>query len=237
VRYLGEFSGNPTSLNPLPPVAAGKKYVEYMGGADAALTRAQQDFDAGNYRWVVQVTHHLVFADPKNKAARELAANAMEQLGYQAESSTWRNAYLLGAKELRIGAPKPPRGGGGAISPRVVAMMPIEMLLDYLAIRVNGQRAEGLSLLIDWEMTDSQTVHRLSLSNSALSHSEGSHGKDAAARVQLDRKQLADVIIAGIPFSQALDENKIPHTGDPQALKALFDLFDEFYPMFNILEP
>jgi len=236
-HYMGPYDGNPTNLNPLPPVAAGKKYIEYMGGADAALAKAQHDYDQGNYRWVVQVTHHLVFADPGNKAARELAANSMEQLGYQAESSTWRNAYLLGAKELRIGAPKPPRGGGGAISPRVVAMMPIEMLLDYLAIRINGQKAEGLSILVDWEMTDNKTLHRLTLSHSALSHSDGSHGEQAMARVQINRQQLADVVIAGLPFSQALAEKKIPHTGDTKVLKTLFDLFDEFYPMFNILEP
>jgi alkyl sulfatase BDS1-like metallo-beta-lactamase superfamily hydrolase len=236
-HYMGPYDGNPTNLNPLPPVAAGKKYVEYMGGADAALAKARKDFDQGEYRWVVQVTHHLIFADPENKPARELAANAMEQLGYQAESSTWRNAYLLGAKELRIGAPKAPRSAGGAVAPRVVAMMPVEMLLDYLAIRINGQKAEGLSILIDWEMTDSKTLHRVSLSHSALSHSEGSHGEQAVARVQINRQQLATVLIAGLPFSQALDEGKIPHTGDTKALKTLFDLFDEFYPMFNILEP
>ncbi len=90
------------------------------------------------------MTHHLVFADPTNQSARQLAADAMEQLAYQSESSTWRNAYALGAKELRFGAPKPGAGGAGIVSPKVVAMMPMAMFFDFLAMRVNAQKAEGL---------------------------------------------------------------------------------------------
>jgi alkyl sulfatase BDS1-like metallo-beta-lactamase superfamily hydrolase len=236
-HYMGPYDGNPTNLNPLPPVAAGKRYVEYMGGPDAVLERAQKDYDAGNYRWVVQVMHHVVFADPENEPARSLAANAMEQLGYQAESSTWRNAYLLGAKELRHGPPPAPRSGLGAINPRVVAMMPIAMFLDFLAIRVNGPDADGKHLLIDWQMTDKPDDHRLTLSHGALNHSPGSHGEKAQATVRISRKELSDVVLSGKPFVQALDENEIPHAGDTATLRELLALLDTFHPMFNILEP
>jgi alkyl sulfatase BDS1-like metallo-beta-lactamase superfamily hydrolase len=236
-HYMGPYDGNPTSLDPLPPVAAGKHYVRYMGGADAIVQRAQADFDAGNYRWVVQVLHHVVFAQPDHEAARTLAADAMEQLGYQAESATWRNAYLLGAKELRHGAPKPPPGGVGAISPKVVAMMPAEMLLDFLAVRINGGKAEGLTIRVDWEMTDAKDVRRLTLSHGALNHSAGSHGDAAQARIQLKRTELGMLIAGGVPLVQALDEGKIPHSGDTKALASLFALLDQFYPMFNIVEP
>ena len=83
-----------------------------------------------------------------NQRARQLAADAMEQLAYQSESSTWRNAYALGAKELRFGAPKPPPGGAGIVTPKVVAMMPMGMFFDFLAMRVNAEKAEGLHLRI-----------------------------------------------------------------------------------------
>jgi len=109
-RYLSWYDGNPANLNPLPPVAAATKAVAYMGGAAAVLTRARSDFAKGEYRWVAQVANQLVFAEPDNSEARELAADALEQLGYQAESATWRNAYLYAAKELREGvAELPPR--------------------------------------------------------------------------------------------------------------------------------
>jgi alkyl sulfatase BDS1-like metallo-beta-lactamase superfamily hydrolase len=35
-RYLGWYDANPANLDSLPPVDAGRKYVEYMGGAAAA---------------------------------------------------------------------------------------------------------------------------------------------------------------------------------------------------------
>jgi alkyl sulfatase BDS1-like metallo-beta-lactamase superfamily hydrolase len=92
--YLGFFNGNPSTLDPLPPVEASVKMVEYMGGAAAVMQKAQRDFEDGNYRWVCQVLNHVVFADPTNQAARLLLALTLEQLGYQAESAPWRNFYL-----------------------------------------------------------------------------------------------------------------------------------------------
>ena len=105
-KYLGWYDANPVNLDPLPPVESGKKYVEYMGGADAILERARKDFAKGEFRFVAQAVSHLVFADPDNQAARALLADTFEQLGYAAESATWRNAYLFGAQELRLGMPQ-----------------------------------------------------------------------------------------------------------------------------------
>ena len=100
-RYLGWFDGNPAHLNPHPPVEAAQRYVSYMGGADAVLDRARLSFAEGDYRWVVEVVNHVVFADPENEPARLLQADALEQLGYQSESGPWRDFYLSGAMELR----------------------------------------------------------------------------------------------------------------------------------------
>jgi alkyl sulfatase BDS1-like metallo-beta-lactamase superfamily hydrolase len=107
-RYLGWYDANPADLWPLPTVERARRTIEYMGGADAIIKRARNDFAAGDYRWVASVMSDVVFADPLNKEARELAADALEQLGYQAEAGTWRNAYLTGAMELRNGVPKAP---------------------------------------------------------------------------------------------------------------------------------
>lgn len=51
-----------------------------MGGADQVLTQARQAFAEGDYRWVAQLVNHLVFAEPDNTEARELQADALEQL-------------------------------------------------------------------------------------------------------------------------------------------------------------
>jgi alkyl sulfatase BDS1-like metallo-beta-lactamase superfamily hydrolase len=47
-RYMGFYDGNPTTLDQLPPQEAAKKYVEYMGGADAILAKVKVDFDRAN---------------------------------------------------------------------------------------------------------------------------------------------------------------------------------------------
>ncbi|MEZ5740407.1 MAG: alkyl sulfatase dimerization domain-containing protein [Burkholderiaceae bacterium] len=236
-HYLGPYDGRPANLNPLPPEKAAVRYLEYMGGPDAVLTRARDDFERGDYRWVVQVLQHVIFADGQNMTARHLCADAMEQMGYQAESSTWRNAYLLGAKELRLGAPPSRAGGAGMFSPRVISMMPLDMVLDFIAIRINGPRAEDMRLKLDWSVTDEKVTRKLLLSHSALSHNEGSHGKAAAAHIKTSRVQLAQLVNSGRSFAESLAAGDVPHDGDTAAIGQLFDLMDTFDSMFNILVP
>jgi alkyl sulfatase BDS1-like metallo-beta-lactamase superfamily hydrolase len=103
INFLGWFDGNPANLHTLPPKDSAKRYVEFMGGTDALLEKAREAFDAGEYRWVAEVVNHAVFADPDNQPARDLQADALEQLDYQSESGPWRNFYLTAAKELRDG--------------------------------------------------------------------------------------------------------------------------------------
>lgn len=235
-HYLGPYDGRPSSLHPYAPEPAAERYLRYMGGADAVLARAGEDYEAGDYRWVVQVLQHVIFAEPGHMAARELCAAAMEQLGYQSESSTWRNAYLLGALELRKGPPVR-RGPVGVIAPRVVAMMPMEMFLDFLAIRIDGPRAGALSLKLDWQMTDEGTCHRLTLSHGALNHAPGSHGTEAQARIVCTRPALSRTVLAGKSFAQALEAGDIGHEGDAATAQALLGLIEDFDPMFAILTP
>jgi alkyl sulfatase BDS1-like metallo-beta-lactamase superfamily hydrolase len=126
-----------------------------MGGADAVLARAKADFAQGEYRWVAQVCSQVVHAEPDNACARELCANAMEQLGYQAESATWRNAYLQGTLEMRKGPPKMSRAGPA--SPDVIRALTLDLFFDYLAIRVNcalAPRANGW--VMNWHFTDTE---------------------------------------------------------------------------------
>lgn len=102
-KYLGWFDGNPAHLHELPPQEGSAKHMEFIGGADAVLDKACASCDDGDYPWVAQVVNHVVFAEPDNEQARELQADALEQLGYQSESAAWRDVYLTGAHELRNG--------------------------------------------------------------------------------------------------------------------------------------
>ncbi|MEP6719968.1 MAG: alkyl sulfatase dimerization domain-containing protein [Variovorax sp.] len=237
-HYMGPYDGNPANLDPLPPVEAGRKYVEYMGGADAVLRRARTDFDTGEFRWVVQALNHVVFADPTNRSARELAADAMEQLGYQSESATWRNSFLLGARELRTpSAASAPRGV--SISPDVVAILPFGNFLEYLAIRVNGPKAQDIDARFDWRLTEGDGVdgHRLTLSNGALNHLPGSHGDAADAVVTMSRQQMAKLSAGRSALLAGLDTGELKVEGDAGLFRRFVETLDEFDAMFNVVEP
>jgi alkyl sulfatase BDS1-like metallo-beta-lactamase superfamily hydrolase len=234
-KYLGWYDANPVHLDPLPPVESGKKYVEYMGGADAILVRARSDFAKGEFRFVAQAVSHLVFADPDNGAARALLADTMEQLGYAAESATWRNAYLFGAQELRHGMPKvPPRAG----MPReTLAALRTEQLWDVLGVRLNGPKAEGKRIVLNWNFTDTKETFILNLENSALTYVAGAQAPDADASFTLARGTLDEVIAKLTTFPEAVGAGKIKVSGEPLRLGELMMLMDEFPRMFEIVEP
>jgi alkyl sulfatase BDS1-like metallo-beta-lactamase superfamily hydrolase len=238
-HYLGPYDGNPANLDALPPKEAGVKYVEYMGGADAVVQRARADFDAGQFRWVVEALNHVVFADPAHRAARELAADAMEQLGYQSESATWRNSYLLAARELRSRSQaSTPRGV--SISADVVAILPFGSFLEYLGIRVNGPKAQDIDARFDWRLVDAAgavDTHKLTLSNGALNHLPGSHGNAAHAVVEMPRARLAQVSSGRAALLEALDAGDMKVSGDAALFRRFVESLDEFDPMFNVIEP
>src|SRR3954447_3573001 len=143
-RYLGWFDANPAHLHPLPPEDAAQRYVAFMGGVDAVLEKVQASIDAGDHRWAAQVLDHAVFAAPDRDDVRLLQADVLEQLGYRAESGPWRDFYLTGAQELRHGAPH--LGGSLASSVDVLRAMTTEMLVDLMAVRLDGARAAALVL-------------------------------------------------------------------------------------------
>ena len=234
-KYLGWYDANPANLDPLPPVEAGKKYVEYMGGADAILERAAKDFAKGEFRFVAQAVSHLVFADPDHQAARALLADTFEQLGYAAESATWRNAYLFGAQELRQGMPKaPPRP---AMPRETLAALRTEQLWDVLGIRLNGPKAEGKYIVLNWTFTDTSESFVLTLENCALTYVAGAQAATADASFALARGTLDEVIAKLTTFPEAVASGKINVSGNPMRLAELMALMDEFPRMFEIVEP
>ncbi len=181
-KYLGWYDANPANLDPLPPVENARKTIEYMGGADAVIARARADFAKGEYRWVASAMNQVVFADPTNRTARELGADALEQLGFQAEAGTWRNAYLVGAMELRNGMPKVP-GGNLADADTLMSALSNELFFDYLGVRLNATKAEGKTIVINWMFTDSKQQFVLNLENSALTYVKGKQASNADATI------------------------------------------------------
>ena len=233
-KYLGWYDANPANLDPLPPVDAGKKYVEYMGGGAALLTKARADFDRGEFRFIAQALSHLVFAEPDNQEARHLLADTFEQLGYQSESATWRNAYLFGAQELRHGMPQVP--ARSPMAKDTLAALATSQIWDVLGVRLNGPKAEGKRIVLNWSFTDTAEDFTLNLENSALTYVSGLSGS-ADAAFTLPRTVLDEVIAKLTSFPEAVMAGRIKVSGNAMKLAELMALMDEFPRMFEIVEP
>jgi alkyl sulfatase BDS1-like metallo-beta-lactamase superfamily hydrolase len=234
-KYLGWYDGNPANLDPLPPREGAKMTVEYMGGSAAIIARAREDFRAGNYRWVADVMNKVVFAEPDNMEARALNADAFEQLGYLSEAATWRNAYLFAAQELRHGVAA--TGAPASVSPDTLKALTIDMLFDFIGVRLNGPKAEGKNAVINWIFDDSGERYVLNLENCALTYVAGRNRDDADASLTLSRATLNAIFARQTTFMQEIQAGKVKIAGNPMKLMELFGLLDTFQPTFEIVEP
>lgn len=235
-RYLSWYDGNPCNLHALPPAPAAAKFVEYMGGAAAVIARARTDFAKGEFRWVAQVMKEVVYAEPDNIEARALCADALEQMGYQAESATWRNAFLYGAQELRHGVVKMP--ARGILSADTLAGLSSDILFDMMAVRLDPEKAAGQAMVINWQFTDRGEKLSLTLKHCTLSHRPGEWSDRAAATIVTTRATLDAVILGRLKLPDALASGAVRIEGDAARLAALFAMFDQPPAMmFDVLLP
>jgi len=233
--YLGFFDGNPATLNELPMTEASINYVEFMGGADAVMKKARKSYADGQYRWVAQVMNHVVFADPENTAAKNLQADALEQLGFVAESGPWRNFYLSGAQELRNGVVN--AGTPNTASPDIISSMSLDMVFDFMGVRLNAKKAEGKTIGINFDFTDTKERYYLSLDNSVINYVADKQADGADATFTLKRTTLNKLMLKQTTVEKAVADEEIKVDGDGQKLLDLLTMLDEFEFWFNLVTP
>lgn len=231
-RYMGWFDGNPAHLWEHPTTEASKRYVEFMGGADAVLEKARASFDAGDFRWVAEVVNHVVFADPDNQAARELQAEALEQLGYGSENATWRNFFLMGAKELREGSLGTPTTTAAA---DFIANLTLDQLFDSLAIRLDGPRAASERIVLNWSVDDE--TYAMTLENGVLNYLPDKQAPEPDASITITRSSFNQVLLGAATPQDLLASGELQIDGDAMKLATLLGLLDEPDPNFAIVTP
>jgi len=236
-RYLGWFDGNPAHLNTHPPVEAAKRYVAFMGGAHSVLEQARASFAEGDYRWVVEVVNHVVFAEPDNEPARLLQADALEQLGYQSESGPWRDFYLSGAMELRTNGTVLKGVAGNALGSGIVASMTPELLLDLIGVRLNGPRSADFGIEVELVIVD-RGDERWSF---GVRHGVLHARRDAriAASVGVISSIAAFAVLAtgSQSFDDLMSRDDFEVTGDVAALREFVEQLDVFEFGFEIVLP
>jgi alkyl sulfatase BDS1-like metallo-beta-lactamase superfamily hydrolase len=215
-KYMGWYDANPVHLAELTPSDYAQKLVEYFGDTDAVLEKAKEDFEKGEYQWVAQITNTLVFADPENMDARYLCADALEQLGYQAESGLWRNAYLCAAQELRNGTNTDDATRSSGNGDVFLHMTP-DMILDYLGIFVDTTKISDLTFTANIILPEGNYVLRVK--NGVLLYQKDAQDADADVTWTTKRAGLLSIVQKNAENVAALIEQE----GDETCLTRLMD--------------
>lgn len=233
-RYFGWYDGNPAHLWPHPPVAAAERYVAAMGGTDAAVAIARAAFDEGDLRWAVEVLNHVLFADEHHAGARALQADAFERIAFGAENGTWRNVFLVGAKELRDGEP------AAAASPHatdLLSALSVEQILSSVAIRIDGPKAWDVDLVLSFVITDLDETYVFELRNGVANHRLTQAPAAGSTTLSLARRTLIGLFTGRVDFAAALADGTIVLDGDPAALGTLVSVIGPTERNFPIVTP
>jgi alkyl sulfatase BDS1-like metallo-beta-lactamase superfamily hydrolase len=232
-RFLGHYDGNPANLIPLSPKDAAPLYVDMMGGSAKIIAKGRQLVAQGKYLHATEILNRLVFAQPRNVEGRRLLANAYEQLGYQAESTSVRNSFLQAAFELRNGLPGgvPPRTTG----PDVIRAMTTEQWLDFVAISMDPKRAEGISFVANLVTPDNGEQHVVEMSNATLTTIKGYQAKNPDLTVTVNRADLNQVMMGIASFDDLIAQGKAKFEGNRAGFDRLRAILVPFTPDFEIL--
>jgi alkyl sulfatase BDS1-like metallo-beta-lactamase superfamily hydrolase len=232
-RFLGYWDANPATLIPLSPADSAPLYVEMMGGADKIMARSRQLFDEGEYFLAQEIMNKLVQAEPQNQAAKDLLADVFEQIGYQQENPGLRNSYLSGAFELRSGIPQ-----GAQIDsagPDVIRAMSTELFLDFVGIRMDSRKAEGMEFTVNLITPDNGEKFLIELSNATLNNIEGFLADDPDLTITINRSDLEMVMMGAKKLEAQIADGTAKVEGNTEILKQLASTLVVFDPRFEIL--
>ncbi len=231
--YLGHWDANPATLIPLSPRDSAPLYVEMMGGAKKIMAKGKELYDQGKYREASEILNKLVFAEPKNQAGKDLLADVYEQLGYQQENPGLRNAFLAGAFELRSGIP------GGASpktsGPDIIRAMSTGLFLDFLGIRMDSRKAEGMAFKINLVTPDNGEKYLVELSNETLTNIEGYQADDADLTITINRSDLEQTMMGAKKLADQIKDGTAKVKGDQKVLGQLGSMMTDFELGFEIL--
>ena len=231
--YFGWYDANPANLDPLPRIEGAKHYVEYMGGSAAIMAKAQASFDNGEYRWLAEVLNQLVSAEPDNAEAKALLARSYDQLGYRAESTAWRNAYLSAAYELRHGAPE--HGIDVAAASDLLEQTSGAQFMQMFQVALNGPKADGVDLRVNITFSDLQENYVLNIENAVLQAHKAPTDPDASVTLTLTRPLLVKIITKQAGIKELLTSDDMHVDGSVLDLARFFSLMDKPAPAFPIV--
>ncbi len=232
-RFLGYWDGNPTNLIPLPEGEVATLFVEMMGGSDRIMARGRELHDQGKYLLAQEIVNKLVYAEPQNQPAKELLADIFEQIGYQQENPGLRNSFLAAAYELRSGIPQGETADSS--SPDVIRAMSTELFLNFLGIRMDSRKAEGMRFTINLITPDNGEKFLVELENATLTNIKGFLADKPSLTLTINRSDLEQTMVGTKTLEAQIADGTAKVDGDATVLKQLASTMVDFDPRFEIM--
>jgi alkyl sulfatase BDS1-like metallo-beta-lactamase superfamily hydrolase len=204
-----------------------------MGGAEKIMARGRQLHGEGKYLLAQEILNKLVHAEPHNQTAKDLLADVFEQIGYQQENPGLRNSFLAGAYELRSGIPEgaSPKSSG----PDVIRAMTTELFLNYLGIRMDSRKAEGLRFTINLITPDNGEKFVIELENATLTNLKGFLSETPDLTLTINRSDLEQTMMGLKTLEAQIADGTAKVKGDAKILSKLAATMVEFDGRFEIL--
>lgn len=232
-RFLGFWDGNPTYLIPAPQNEVGELFVEMMGGAEKIIAKGRELHEQGKYKLAQEIVNQLVQAQPSNQEAKDLLADIFEQIGYQQENPGLRNSFLAAAYELRTGIPQGETASSS--SPDVIRAMSTELFLNFLGIRMDSRKAEGMEFTINLITPDNEEKFLVELSNATLTNIKGYLADKPDLSLTINRSDLEQTMIGAKTLEAQIKDGTAKVQGDASVLTKLASTMVDFDPRFEIM--
>src|SRR5262249_29044294 len=122
-------------------------------------------------------------------------------------------------------------------NPGTVKSIPTEILFDLLGVQLNGPKADGRHIVINWNFMDAKTSLVLTLDHSALTYVANKQDAAADASLTLSRDTLDGIMLHRVTFPDAVRSRQIKVAEKAEKVRDLFSLLDPSNPNFEIVEP
>jgi alkyl sulfatase BDS1-like metallo-beta-lactamase superfamily hydrolase len=204
-----------------------------MGGAEKIIARGKQLHDEGSYLLAAEIVNKLVQAQPQNQVAKDLLADVFEQIGYQQENPGLRNSFLAGAYELRTGIPQGETASSS--SPDVIRAMSTKLFLNFLGIRMDSRKAEGMRFTMNLITPDNGEKFIVELENATLTNIKGYLASKPDLTLTINRSDLELTMIGAKSLEAQIADGTAKLQGDASILKQLASTMVVFDPRFEIM--
>lgn len=233
-KELGFWDGDPATIWPLLPEDNAKRYVGLLG-RDTILDTGRTAIADGDYRWAIQILHHLVFADPDDTEARQLQADAYEQFGYQQEVPQYRGLFLTAAMELRDGVQT--EGQMNTDSMDTILAMPVDLLFDFAAVHIDGPAAADVDLRINFTVEEPVNEDWTMWVRNGVLNARRGHVDGAQLRLTGPKSAIAGILLQPAKAHDLVKAHGVNVDGDLAALDQLAKITVTFDPHFNLITP